>query len=131
MQTVCAFLKKAGTYYLATMEDSHPRVRPFGTIHIFEDKLYIQTGKGKAVAAQIQANPQAELCAMLDGRWIRLTGTLVEDPRTEAPESMLNAYPSLRHMYTTGSEGNTLVYYFQDAEATIFSFTEPPQVIRF
>lgn len=29
------------TYYLATVEGDQPRVRPFGTAHIFEGKLYI------------------------------------------------------------------------------------------
>ncbi len=131
MKTVCAFLKQAGTYYLATVQGDQPRVRPFGTIHIFEDKLYIQTGKGKAVAQQLLANPKVELSAMVGGQWIRVAGTLVEDPRPEAQESMLEAYPNLRSMYTTGPEGNTMVLYFQDATATISSFTAPPQVIRF
>ncbi len=131
MKTVCEFLKNAGTYYLATVEGSQPRVRPFGTIHIFEDKLYIQTGKGKAVAAQIQANPLVELSAMYEGKWIRLQGTLVEDDRVEAQESMLEDYASLRAMYTTGPQGNCLVYYFKDATATISSFTEAPKVIQF
>lgn len=47
MERVCEFLKKAGDYFLATEEGDQPRVRPFGTAHIFEGKLYIQTGKKK------------------------------------------------------------------------------------
>ena len=74
MKQVCQFLKDAGTYYLATMDGDQPRVRPFGTAHIFEDKLYIQTGKGKAVAKQISANPKVEICAMKDDEWIRVGG---------------------------------------------------------
>ena len=123
MKQVCQFLKDAGTYYLATMDGDRPRVRPFGTAHIFEDNLYIQTGKGKAVAKQINANPKVEICAMKGDEWIRIEGTLVLDERVEAQESMLNAYPSLRKMYTTGSDGNTAVYYFKDATATIYSFS--------
>ena len=46
MNEIYDFIKKCGTYYLATEEDGHPRNRPFGTINIFEGKLYIQTGKG-------------------------------------------------------------------------------------
>ena len=45
MERVVQFLKEAETYYLATVEGDQPRVRPFGTAHIFEGKLYIQTGK--------------------------------------------------------------------------------------
>ncbi|MCD8124353.1 MAG: pyridoxamine 5'-phosphate oxidase family protein [Lachnospiraceae bacterium] len=130
MNRVYDFLKKAGTYYLATDENGQPRVRPFGTVHVFEDKLYIQTGKTKDVAKQIAANPKAEICAMLGDEWIRLCGTLVLDDRKEAQESMLDAYPHLRNMYTTGPDGNTAVYYFKDGTATISSFSHEPEVIR-
>ena len=49
MKEVYEFLKACGTYYLATVDGDQPRVRPFGTADIFEDKLYIQTGKVKDV----------------------------------------------------------------------------------
>ena len=45
MEEIVKSLKEAETYYLATVEGDQPRVRPFGTAHIFEGKLYIQTGK--------------------------------------------------------------------------------------
>ena len=131
MNRVYEFLKAAETYYLATVEGDQPRVRPFGTVHLFEGRLYIQTGKGKRVARQIEANPKVELCAMKGDEWIRVAGTLVLDERTEAQESMLNDYPSLRAMYTSGPNGNTAVYYFQNATATISSFSHEPEVITF
>jgi len=131
MQKVYEFLKNAGTYYLATVDGDQARVRPFGTIHIYDGKLYIQTGKTKDVAKQIAANPKVEICAMSKGDWIRVCGTLVLDERVEAQESMLDAYPNLRKMYTIGSEGNTAVYYFKDAVATISSFSHEPEIIRF
>ncbi len=131
MNRIYAFLKAAETYYLATLDGDQPRVRPFGTIHIFEDKLYIQTGKGKNVAKQINAHPKVEICAMKGDEWIRVAGTLVPDDRIEAQESMLGEYPSLRAMYTTGPNGNTAVYYFKDATATISSFSHEPVVIKF
>lgn len=131
MKRVYDFLKETGTYYLATMDGDQPRVRPFGTVNIFEDKLYIQTGKGKSVAKQIAANPKVEICAMKGDDWIRVAATLVEDDRVEAQESMLNSYPSLRAMYKTGSDGNTIVYYLKDAVATISSFSHAPIEIKF
>ncbi len=131
MEQVCQFLKDAGTYYLATADGDQPRVRPFGTAHIFENKLYIQTGKGKAVAQQIDTNSKVEICAMHKGEWIRIAGKLVLDERVEAQESMLDAYPSLRAMYQTGPEGNTAVYYFESAKAVISSFTKEPVEISF
>ena len=130
MNEVYEFLKEAQTYYLATVEGDQPRVRPFGTVDIFEDKLYIQTGKVKDVAKQIAANPKVEISAFLNGRWIRVAGELVEDDRIEAQKSMLDAYPELGAMYKAG-DGNTVVYYFKDATATISSFTAAPEIIRF
>ena len=130
MQRVEKFLKDAGTYYLGTVEGDQPRVRPFGTIHIFEDKLYIQTGKVKDVSKQIHANPKVEICAFLNGEWLRVAGTLVEDDRVEARQSMLDAYPELQTMYAA-DDGNTEVFYFKDAVATFSSFTKEPEVVEF
>ena len=130
MQRVNNFLKQAGTYYLATVDGDQPRVRPFGTVNIFEGKLYIQTGKCKPVSRQIAANPKVELCAFHDGFWLRLAGTLVEDDRGEARRSMLEAYPSLRRMYDE-NDSNTQVLYFENAVATFFSFSGEPEEIRF
>lgn len=130
MQEVKDFLKKAGTYYLATVEGDQPRVRPFGTAHIFEDKLYIQTGKVKEVSKQMKANPKVEISAMVDGKWIRIEAIAVEDDRVEARQSMLDAYPSLQAMYSA-TDDNTQVLYLKDAIATISSFTEEPRVIKF
>ena len=130
MNRVCAFLKKAGTYYLATVEGDQPRVRPFGTVNEFEGRLYIQTGRAKAVSRQLAANPKAEICAFCDGEWIRIACELVEDDRAEARKAMLDAYPDLRRMYDE-NDGNTQVFYLKNALATISSFTAPPVEIRF
>src|SRR5574344_1856577 len=113
MEKVCEFLKSAGTYYLATVEGDQPHVRPFGTVHIFEGKLYIQTGKSKSVSKQIAANPKCEICAFKDGEWLRITAELVEDHRVEAKKSMLDEYTALRHMYDE-NDPNTQVLYLKN-----------------
>lgn len=130
MERVCQFLKDAGVYYLATVEGDQPRVRPFGTAHIFEGKLYIQTGKVKPVSKQLADNSKAEICAFHGGKWVRIAGELVEDDRVEARESMLDAYPNLRSMYDE-NDGNTQVLYFKNAVATFYSFTAAPEIVKF
>jgi uncharacterized pyridoxamine 5'-phosphate oxidase family protein len=131
MQKVYDFLKKAGTYYLATVEGKQPRVRPFGTVDEFEGKLYIQTGKVKNVAKQIAADPLVEICAVNDkGEWLRVSCSLVEDARREARKHMLDAYPSLRKMYAE-DDGNTAVYFMKDAAAVFSSFTAAPVTVKF
>lgn len=130
MERVCKFLKDAGVYYLATVEGDQPRVRPFGTAHIFEGKLHIQTGKVKPTSKQLLANPNAEISAFLDGTWVRIAGELIEDDRIEAKKSMLDAYPNLRGMYNE-NDGNTQVFYFKHAVATFSSFTAAPEIVEF
>ena len=132
METVCDFLKKANTFYIASIDGDQARVRPFGVIHIFEDKLYIQTGRVKDCYKQFKKNPKVEISAMYHGRWIRLAGELVEDDRIEAEKSLLDAY---KEMFSDGSykagDGNNCVMYFKNAHATINSFTQPQEVYDF
>jgi len=130
MQRVVDFLKKAQTYYLATVEGDQPRVRPFGTVNVFEGKLYIQTGKVKDVSKQLHINPKAEICAFMNGEWLRVSGTLVEDDRLEAKQAMLDSYPELQGMYKA-DDGNTEVFFFQDATAVFSSFTSAPVTVKF
>ena len=130
MERVCSFIKEAQTYYLATVDGDQPRVRPFGTINLFEGRLYIQTGRVKDVAKQLAANPKAEICAFKDGVWIRVAGELVDDDRVEPKKAMLEAYPELRRMYDP-EDGNTEVLYFKNAKATFSSFTAAPETVEF
>lgn len=130
MQKVYEFLKNCGTYYLATVEGDQPRVRPFGTVDIFEGKLYIQTGKVKDVSKQIQQNPKVELCAFDGTKWLRVSGKLVRDDRVEAKAHMLESYPNLQAMYSA-TDDNTEVLYFEEATAVFSSFTEEPVTIWF
>ncbi len=130
MDEILEFLKNAGVYYLATVEGDQPRVRPFGTAEIFEGRLYIQTGKVKAVSRQLQANPKAEICAFRDGVWLRIAGELVRDDRREPKVHMLESYPDLKAMYSADDD-NTEVLYFKNAQATFSSFTAPPRTVSF
>lgn len=130
MKEVYDFLKKCGTFYIATEDDDQPRVRPFGVVNIFENKLYIQTGKSKDVSKQMQINPNVEICSFIDGKWIRVTGKVVRDDRREAKASMLDANPMLKGMYSADDD-NTEVLYFEKAKATFYSFTDKPRTVEF
>ena len=130
MNEIYEFLKKAGTYFLATAEGDQPRVRPFGTIDVFEGRLYIQTGLKKDVAKQMLANPRVELCAFDGGQWIRVTAKARLDEDLEAQKHMLEGYPSLRAMYAPG-DGNTAVFALEEGTAVIASFSEAPRTYTF
>jgi uncharacterized pyridoxamine 5'-phosphate oxidase family protein len=132
MQEVYEFLKKCNVYFLATVEDGKPRVRPFGTYHIYEGRLYIQTGKSKAVSRQMLADPNIEISAFdgESGAWIRIAATVVDDPRLEAKQSLLDAFPILEGRYSA-DDGNTQVLYLKDATATIETLGGEKKVVKF
>ena len=125
MKETLEFLKMAGTFYLATMDGDQPRVRPFGAVCEFEGKLYLVTNNKKDVYKQIMANPKIEISGMADGKWIRLSGEAVQDPRREAKKAMLDANPGLRGMYNE-DDGIVEVLYLRNATAVFCSFTDAP-----
>lgn len=130
MKETYEFLKSCGVFYIATIDNDKPRVRPFGALNIFEDKLYLQTGKVKDVSKQIQNNNNIEICAFKDGKWIRVSAKAIRDDRIEAKENMLNNNPKLKSIYSA-SDDNTEVLYLSDATATISSFTDAPIIYNF
>jgi uncharacterized pyridoxamine 5'-phosphate oxidase family protein len=130
MKEVYEFLKKCGAYYLATADGDQPRVRPFGTVLIFENKLYIQTGKAKNVSKQMMKNPKIEICAFSGDKWVRVEAIVVEDDRIEPKLKMLDAYPQLKSMYSA-EDKNTQVLYLKNATATFASFGGEPKVVKF
>lgn len=129
MKEVCEFLKKCQTYYISSIDGDKPKVRPFGVAEIFEDKLYIQTGKKKDFYKQIEKNPNVEICCFDGQKWLRLAGNLVNDDRVEAKKAVLDAYPMLRGMYDENDD-NTAVLYFEHAVATFSSFTEASKKVE-
>lgn len=130
IEKVYQFLDEAQTYYLATAEGDQPRVRPFGTALLHGGRLYIQTGKVKAVSRQIAANPKVEICAFKDGKWLRVAGVLVNDDSREVKEAMLDKMPRLKNLYSADDD-NIQVLYFASGCATISSFAEAPETITF
>ena len=130
IEKVYDFLNEAGAYYLATVEGDQPRVRPFGTMLLYDGKLYIQTGKVKNVSKQISANPKVEICAFKDGKWVRVTGILENDDNRDVKVAMLEKMPHLGGMYSP-DDGNMQMLYFKCGKATFSSFTEAPEEIEF
>ena len=129
MNEVTKYLQECGTFYLATVEDDQPHVRPFGAVCEFEGKLYIVTNNKKDVYNQMKVNGKVEISGMNKGTWIRLKGVAKEDTRREARVAMLDANESLRSMYNVDDNLMT-VFAFESGTATICSFTESPRVIN-
>lgn len=130
LERIQEFLKNSGVFYLATMDNDQPRVRPFGIAEIINDRLYVITGLKKEVAKQMLANPKVEICAMKNDEWIRISGEVEHDDNVESEKEMLNRHEELSGMYQPG-DGNTAVFYFKNGQATISSFTKEPEIIKF
>ncbi|MDR2673481.1 MAG: pyridoxamine 5'-phosphate oxidase family protein [Opitutaceae bacterium] len=130
MNEVLEFLKKAGVYFLATVDGGAPKVRPFGTALLFENKLYFQTGKAKPVSRQLAANPRVAISAVDGDRWLRIEATAVNDDRVAVKKAMLDTHPELRALYDE-NDASTQVLFLRDATATIQSFSGENKTVRF
>lgn len=129
IQKTYDYLKKCEYYFIATMDGDQPRVRGFGTYSIFDDKLYIQTGKFKDVSKQLAINPKAELIAYDGKGWLRLSGTLVNDDSLAAKKKMIEDCPRLSARYTYDDD-KMQVLYFKDATAC-FCTDDGREVLHF
>jgi uncharacterized pyridoxamine 5'-phosphate oxidase family protein len=124
------FLKDCGTFYLATDDNGKPRVRPFGAVTYYHDKVYICTNNQKDCYKQMISSPHIEISATLDGRWIRLSGEVVVDPDMGAKSAMLEDNAALKSMYSL-DDNIFEVLYIANPSATIFSFNDAPVKIEF
>jgi uncharacterized pyridoxamine 5'-phosphate oxidase family protein len=131
MNEVLEFLTTNPTFYLATVEENQARVRPFGAIAKFEDKLYFATNNTKPIFKQLVANPKIEISTTSPkGQWIRLSGNAVVDSRIEAKAAMLESVPMLKKMYSV-EDGVFEVFYLTDAVAVFNSFSDPtPKTVQ-
>lgn len=113
IKKVYDFVDEVKNFYFATIEGDQPRVRVYGAVLLFEDKIYLMVINGTKAPAQLAENPKFELCAF-KGKWLRLSGVLVPDERVEVKKAMIEKMPSLGK--DLGEEG-LLMYYVKDATA--------------
>lgn len=124
------FLEKAGTFYLATVEGDQPRVRPYGAMLYFEDKIYIMAFGKTNATRQIAANPKAEICAF-KGQTLRIECKLVEDNRPEVGKALVDKMPVLKNLGLGENGENGVMYYLKDAKADFFKMMELVETVTF
>ena len=131
MNKIVEELRKAGVFYVATMDADQPRVRPFSSIMEFEGNLYLCTNNTKKCYAQMQANPKIEICGFQakEGSWVRVSGTAVRDDRDEARAAMLADPTGPSRLYTVG-DGIFEVLRIENPVCTKYSFTTEPEIIN-
>jgi uncharacterized pyridoxamine 5'-phosphate oxidase family protein len=130
MQEVYDFLKKAGSFYIATTEGAQPRVRIFSNVDLFENRIYLQTNKNKRVSELLFANPKFEIIAFDGEWWCRITAAAVNDDRIEPKQHMIDANPLLKDWFKA-DDNITHIVYLKDAVAKFESLFGEPKTVRF
>ena len=129
VKKVYDFLEKAKTFYLATVEGDQPRVRPYGAMLFFEDRIYIMAFGQTNATRQIAANCKAEICAF-KGQTLRIECKLVQDNRPEVGKALVDKMPVLKPALGENGE-NGVMYYLADATATFFNMMEAVETVTF
>jgi uncharacterized pyridoxamine 5'-phosphate oxidase family protein len=130
MNTALEFIKASPIFHIATVDGAKARVRPFGFIMKRNNKLYFCTNKTKDVYKQLKKNPDIEISDMGDNVWLRIRGRIAFDETREAKAQAFEESPNLLRIYPKGADDETFVtFYFTEAVATLFSFTEAPKKI--
>ena len=123
------FLEKAGTFYLAPVEGDQPRVRPYGAMLFYEEKIYIMAFGKTNATRQIAENQKAEICAF-KGQTLRIECKLVEDNRPEVGKALIDKMPVLKDALGENCE-NGVMYYLKDAKADFFKMMELVETVTF
>jgi len=101
MEKILAFLQEAKTFFVATVEDGEPKVRPFGFVMGYDGKVCMCTADGKNTSKQLKKCPAVEVSAAVGTKFIRMNGKaefLGEDAEKKALEIM----PALAQMIQPG-----------------------------
>ena len=130
MNKIVEELKKVGVFYIASIDNNQPRVRPFGSILEFEGNAYLCSGNFKEFYRQVETNPNVELCGMYDQMsWLRVSATLVEDNRFEVQKAMLDDPTGPKGLYEPG-DGRFVTFKLTNIKAKKYSFVADPIEIK-
>lgn len=131
MNEVLQFLSENPTFYLATVEGNIPKVRPFGFVMNYQNKLYFCTSNQKDVYKQLKANPHFEVSTVSKtNEWLRLSGKAVFDTNQATQQAALDAAPFLSRMYQV-NDSKFELFYIEDATAIIRDMKGESRTIKF
>lgn len=123
MSQTIDFLRKAGTFYHASVDGNEARVRPINSVISYNGKVYFETSNKKDMYRQMLCNPSVAISGMADGKWIRITGKAVMDESKAAKIAMFEMLPALKKVY---SYEEMAPYYLTDMKSVVYSFIEEP-----
>ena len=99
-EKVCKFIDEAKVYYLATIGEDKPHVRPLGSHKLINDKVYFFIGDFKNVYKQLLKNSICELVATkTTGEWMRISGKAIFEKDFAIADNMLNDNKKIKELY--------------------------------
>ncbi len=119
-EEVFEFIKANPECALATAKDNRPFVRMMMLYRADENGIIFTTGENKDVHAQLQRNPQAELCfyGAEAGKQIRISGTVEVLEDLELKKQVVRDRPFLKEWVDREGYEVLVVYRIEDAVAT-------------
>ncbi len=110
----------SGPFFVATVEDGYPRVRPFGLVLEYENRLYFGVGSQKASYRQLLKQPALEICAV-DGErnWLRIRGEAAFDDDPALLEEIFRLKPHLRGQYSQKDGPQLKPFYIRSGVAEV------------
>lgn len=118
VKELCRFIRECGYFFLATVNDNAPHLRPMGMIYADDKALYIATDKRKNVYRELMGNPMVELASysLSSRKWARIHGKMTVESSPRIKEEISEMYPMLKQEYV-GEEEVFLVIFRVNVES--------------
>lgn len=123
MSKVFDLLKEYGVFYVATVNNGLPAVRPFGAVMEYNGELYLATANFKDVYKQLKAEKNVQLAATKAASmdWLRITGRAEEVHELAIKEKMLEACPVLVDLFKSADNEVFAVFCIKDMHAVAYT----------
>lgn len=123
MSKVFDLLKEYGVFYVATVNNGLPAVRPFGAVMEYNGELYLATANFKDVYKQLKAEKNVQLAATKAASmdWLRITGRAEEVHELAIKEKMLQACPVLVDLFKSADNEVFAVFCIKDMHAVSYT----------
>lgn len=108
------FLQDVGYFFVASIDDGKPAVRPFGAVMEDGGVLYLATHDGNQAHRQMREDSALQVVCKREGsrEWVRMSGAVVESEDTELKRRFLEQEPQLRDHYLSADDPHFLMFAF-------------------
>lgn len=118
-QEILDFIKANPVFALATSADNQPYVRMMMLYRADDEGILFTTGENKDVHAQLQANPQIQMCfyGPEKGLQVRIDGTVEVLEDLELKKQVVKDYPFLKEWVDREGYEVLVIYCLKNGKA--------------